>query len=1648
MYVVRRFAAVALGFLLLGLAIVPVPASAQADINAVPSRFAAGARIKVTTEGLVTSASYRLRLEQVSPGTADLLLQNFSTTTNTRPTLSVTIPESAVPGAWEIVLYRIQLTQVRVASTRVDITTSPGVVLVPTTAAPRKSVRITVSNLVAGAVRVTYAGSTILGPATVGAGTWSSKFVVPGDRPPNLPADVPVVVENLVGRTVVGRTTVNFRALAPSGLPRLRVALTQAPTTTLDPATPFMLGGRLQTDVGLAPQGRQSLYWRDAGGRVIPLDDSINIGTDGTFAMSARAPGRYSDGYGLYSDRSGELMIVNQGIDIDTDSRWDSVANNEGNYDLEVDGRDSPSRTFTIVVRGDQPGGNDPLLEGVYVEAQEEYESAFGYAGRSVLGGSSGAFPLEALVNERQGYFSTNANQLRAFVDVAVEDEVSFERYGCDVTPFRRRTNANGEAIFNVNTDSIEGGNVIDPCQIAECRPPTASQAAVPGAPKGSNVGLTGFVLSIYSAHLGYRSRGIALGFDEDTGDLVNTETGQTVPGNRLEVLLERTQTTDFDLRNLRIDGIGAPMKRPPGDCESFQAGECYYTPNVFGTMYTYPNTSKWPNSAFDRFNTGRKVRLEVDPTVTGTMNVGRIRINNGPTQLFSLSGTPGCVLDQTTPLLEYVATLPDLTRLPVAGVMLDNGTILDGTGVATGGIDGVIELRFGASPLRVIPFKLSTQRPPSGIEIGNGSIATLRIDGFDDRVYGTYNVRDVAIPVSSPGYGIGNLDNGSENTGEFDFRRTPDSVAAEYIDSVSNNDVAGEPGGPREAAGKFFGFTNSNYNTPEQVTLFDTGRIPLFRYIWTIPPIASATLGADFWMASYLAFYGEMRTQGMNATIDPTLSAGVDLFFDLDVLAGLVSGTIAAETEFGVVMRSVINQGGKAHLGISQQSGECFKFDLDAVWEACAVGICGGGTEELIREREPNGCDSSADLGLPLSLRAPQPDNFDLGRPRLTASALASDQRGNTLAVGIDDNGALVATHMTGSSVTATRTIATRPVAVQHVDVAFYAANRAMAVWSENTRSETQVRDLMLAQGGRAFDDIVRTQRLRFSTYDGRDWSTPANLTSTGNDGKPQLAACFAAPRFALNCPVGGEITAVWERDANANLDAPDIEVWSATWDPGRAWSTPVRVSSTGTSSDMLPSAAYRNGTPIVAWAHNPSGHFANLGGRRVAYRFLDGSSAQVVATALGTGVGWVSIGVSPTDAVVIAYTRAQDAQGFVGNRQALYGARATTCSAGTCSFLVTEPRDGNGRQYRVERPSVAFDDDGTPIVGFRALGFGATTTGQFGLPGDTPGTLLGTGELGLVRVHSFAQPTYVAQFVPLSNNGLQHFKPEFVYDDTSANVVALSMEAPEPAGLSTPMRIAREYTPEGTDGIAQAQVLAGGATMRMSGGGPDFTLRDAVLSRDIVGTGVPLTIDLDLVNIGQAFDPAVHGSVQVKASWNAPVGAGIAAGTFALTATQAANANRDVTFPLTIPANTRTDERQTLFLDIVADDEANDIGGIADRVMIEVNAMPVPQAVRVDTRPNSSMVDITWTDDADPRIAGWRVWKRDEEGEWRHLGSTPEPGYIDLRGEPGESVQYRVAAYSANGMESEPSAPAYGTISVTLPDDLFGNGFEAPTP
>jgi hypothetical protein len=1617
---------------------------AQVEVSAIPSQFSVGARVKVVSEGLSASASYRLRLEQDAPGTVDLLLLNFSTIAGQSSNSSLVSIPNTVSGNYNIVLYRVQLATTRVGTTDVVIRTQPTVSLTPTSAAQGKSVRIQVANLSPGTVRVIFAGETVLGPIAVSGSSWTGKFIVPRDRPTTVPSTTTLVVENIIGRNVVGRTQLNFSVLAANGLPRLAATITQAPSSVVRRGATVTLGGTLRTNDGVAPVGRQSAYWRGPNGQVVPLDDDITLSSNGSFTMQARAPESFLDGMLMRGEQRGTLILQNQGFDVDSDAPATFSAQQNQAQTLEFErGFANSLPLLTIEVRKRDAANGNPLVENAIVEVLPDSRGALGAENnRSVQGAVA---PLYQLDNAERAWGAMRPNQTEAlrFGEVPLGRVNIPDGYGCEVTYYRKYTNANGLASF-----------VVDLAEIAQMSVP---RFVIDNLGRPHRVG-GAFALDIYAAQLGLTSTQIVVGYDEDTGVWRDGE-GEPFPGNRVVVLLENGNPADqFSLRNMVLDGYGGTKRSTQCSGVGEGDGTCEFIPSYFGDLYTYESTNDFPNANFVDPNALRSLRLTVPTEIFGPLSFGRIRIGNGPWSNFTAGvGTPRCTLDSLNEdqfgnsAVEYVASL-DMKRMPTRKVTTSGRN-------ASGGVDATLELKFGLQPVRSIPIKFSTIRPPNGIFAGNPAIESFQINANNDQVSGRYKVPTLDIPVASPGYGVGRLDNKSENSSVFNFVRTPDNMATQNTATTSTNKVAAVPSGPKGPSGysAFFGFTNNNNNTPSTTTLFDTGLIPLFRYVWGLPPIAQATLGADFWTAATLKFYGELRTQGMNATIDPDVAGGVNIFFDLEALLGLVSASISAESEIGITMRSVVNGGGLAHLGQTQQSGQCFRFDLTAVWEACAVGICDGGREPLICEREPNNCvpcqsaapKASDALGLNVSSNQPERFNaLDQAKPKLVASRLGTDGRGNSITVGIDDNGDLIATHLRGTELRFTRRIAARPVAPQHLSVAFYKTDGAMVVWSANRASAASITTLMQQQGARAFDDLVRTQILFFSFWDGRVWSTPSQLTSAGSDGKMQLAGCLAPVRLAGvgSCPTGGEITAVWERDANNNLDAPDLEVWNATWSITGGWRSVGRVSSTGASGDMQPQVAYFNSTPIVVWAHNPAGQFTQLNNRQLAYRFMDGTSTQKLATALGTGVGWVSVGVSSSDQVVIGYTRTQDATSFVGNRHALFAARSILCLAGSCNFEVTEPRDQHGRQFRVERPRVSFGEDDVPIIGFRAVAYGAGSNGQVALAGDPIGIVTGTGDLGLVRVGDFTQQQYRARLLPLTNDGLQHWSPEVVFDDSIGGVLALSGRALAAQRSSLESQAAQAISGE-VPVISASRELADGSVLTMMGGAPDFVLETSSASRSIISAGQTMTVRAILVNQGASYTSSTHGSVQVVAAWDAPAGAGVNAGTFTLPDPMASNASRSVAFNVTVPNDTRADERRSLFLSIVASDEANEVTGPKDEVRLDFNAMPVPQDVNAQAN-GSALVSIGWDASTDTRIAGWRVWKRDSAGLWRHLGSTRVAGYMDFNGVVGAVNAYRVAAYSNNGVESEPSEDTSILIEQRLDEIIFRSSFEDAPP
>jgi hypothetical protein len=73
---------------------------------------------------------------------------------------------------------------------------------------------------------------------------------------------------------------------------------------------------------------------------------------------------------------------------------------------------------------------------------------------------------------------------------------------------------------------------------------------------------------------------------------------------------------------------------------------------------------------------------------------------------------------------------------------------------------------------------------------------------------------------------------------------------------------------------------------------------------------------------------------------------------------------------------------------------------------------------------------------------------------------------------------------------------------------------------------------------------------------------------------------------------------------------------------------------------------------------------------------------------------------------------------------------------------------------------------------------------------------------------------------------------------------------------------------------------------------------------------------------------------------------------------------------------------------------------------------------------------IDLSWEPDMEPRVAGYRVYRRELDGEaasaWRQLGSglVPVAAYRDLSVVAGHRYAYRVTAVSEAGNESAPSS------------------------
>ena len=113
---------------------------------------------------------------------------------------------------------------------------------------------------------------------------------------------------------------------------------------------------------------------------------------------------------------------------------------------------------------------------------------------------------------------------------------------------------------------------------------------------------------------------------------------------------------------------------------------------------------------------------------------------------------------------------------------------------------------------------------------------------------------------------------------------------------------------------------------------------------------------------------------------------------------------------------------------------------------------------------------------------------------------------------------------------------------------------------------------------------------------------------------------------------------------------------------------------------------------------------------------------------------------------------------------------------------------------------------------------------------------------------------------------------------------------------------------------------------------------------------------------------------------------------------------------------------------------------GAYSAAVDVDVNdvfppAVPTGLVAVATTAENGAApaIDLSWQPDADPDIAGYIVYRREESGEWQRVSAGApmvEPAFHDAQVQAGHSYRYAVSAVDKSGHESSRSNDAQDTV------------------
>jgi hypothetical protein len=509
--------------------------------------------------------------------------------------------------------------------------------------------------------------------------------------------------------------------------------------------------------------------------------------------------------------------------------------------------------------------------------------------------------------------------------------------------------------------------------------------------------------------------------------------------------------------------------------------------------------------------------------------------------------------------------------------------------------------------------------------------------------------------------------------------------------------------------------------------------------------------------------------------------------------------------------------------------------------------------------------------------------------------------------------------------------------------------------------------------------------------------------------------------------------------------------------------------------TQDITPSVVFVDGRPLLTWVRIGSANQLSLQ-RRLMWQFP--GLGAVSGEDLPDGANSLSLIAQPLESgrnMFGAFMVPEASTGIIGSGQALHLLRGLcTIASQTCDFaFVKASVDGQpGSAVYGDRPNVRRSNSGRSIymrvysftpkdpVAARAVqvrneeAFEEWRTAkdplhkQAALRGFEQALFLGSS----AELYRMTANFLNGEVVPtaLTFDGGNYLGATSAYDSFRDRFVVAG--APIYAAETAAGLRAQAHSGALSRSVpARTLRVVNGLELRETDDVPDLRVDAVRITRGAFGPSQRLDVTVTVSNAGSPFRALADGPASLHLRLGAPTGRGAPLASVAIP-DLADGAKRDFVLAITTPADAFADEESMLYASLVLDADTPDLDGNNNFNVLPLPGLPAPTKLLASTRMGMSVTQLQWRGSTDPRVVGYRVYRREADGQYVPLGASAVEGFLDLSSQFGVMRTYAVSSYSARGVESPLSDPTGAAPEARLAgpegDEVFRSGFESPVP